>query len=218
MTESQRSKPLGVRTAQTLETRNKILNAALHEFSEKGFAGASVRNISAAVGVNHGLIKYHFTNKDQLWKAAVEFLFKRLHEQMTEPDTDRHKSRAERVRLWIHRYVRYCAEHPEHARIMIQESIRDSDRLNWATENHIRPGHQILLSSLPVTLDMKRFPQIDIPTLIYMLNAATQAPFILSAEIKQLYGKEVQQQDFVETYAEGIFALFFRPYLSSNVK
>ena len=44
-----------------------------------------------------------------------------------------------------------------------------------------------------------------------MLNAAMQAPFILSAEIKQLYGKEVQQQDFVETYAEGIFCVVFPP-------
>ncbi len=216
MTDNKPAKTAGPRAAQTRETRNRILDAALREFSEKGFAGASVRTISATAGVNHGLIKYHFENKDKLWKAAVDFLFERLGDQMIEPDGDRHKPRAERVRLWIHRYVRYCAEHPEHARIMIQESIRDSDRLKWATVNHIGPGHAVLLRSLPVTLDMERFPRIDIPTLIYMINAATQAPFTLAAEIRQLYGTQVHQHDFVERYADGIFDLFFRPYLNAT--
>ncbi len=206
----------GTRESQKQETRNKILNSALREFSEKGFDSASVRNISAAAGVNHGLIRYHFENKGMLWKAAVDFLFQRLNEEMIEPESDKQKSRHERVRLWIHRYVRYCAKYPEHARIMVQESIRDSGRLEWAADRHIRQRHQMLLDSLPVTLDLDRFPDIDIPTLIYMINAATQAPFNLAAEIRHLYGKEVNTEDFIETYAEGIFDLFFRPYLNAG--
>ena len=206
----------GTRASQTQETRNRILNSALQEFSEKGFDSASLRVIAAAAGVNHGLIKYHFTNKEALWKAAVDFLFQRLEADMTEPGADRAKSRPERVRLWIHRYVRYCAEHPEHARIMVQESIRDSDRLKWAADQHIRHGHQILLTSLPVTLDMARYPKVDIPTLIYMINAVTQAPFTLAAEMKHLYGTDVNHDSFVESYAESIFDLFFRPYLTAD--
>ncbi|NND69602.1 MAG: TetR/AcrR family transcriptional regulator [Halioglobus sp.] len=205
---------LGVRATQTQETRGKILDSALKEFSEKGFDGASVRDISAAAGVNHGLIKYHFKNKDNLWKCAVDFLFQRLNDEMVEPEEDRSRPRAERVRLWIHRYVRYCAEHPEHARIMLQESIRDSGRLRWAAKKHIKPRHQTLLDSLPITLDLERFPAIDMPTLVYMLNAVTQAPFNLAAEMRHIYDKDVQREEFVESYADGIFDLFFRPYLA----
>ncbi len=207
---------MGVRATQTRETRDRILNSALREFSEKGFDSASVRDISAAAGVNHGLIKYHFKNKDNLWKAAVDFLFARLLEEMVEPAEDRDKPRAERVRLWIHRYVRYCSRHPEHARIMVQESIRDSDRLRWAADKHVREGHRRLLESLPITLDLARFPAIDMPTLIYMLNAATQAPFTLAAEVQHVYGKDVHQDAFVEAYAEGIYNLFFKPYLADH--
>ena len=160
--------------------------------------------------------KYHFNNKQNLWKAAVDFLFERLYDEMVEPEEDRPKPRAERVRLWIHRYVRYCARHPEHARIMVQESIRDSDRLKWAADTHVREGHKVLLESLPVTLDLERFPAIDIPTLIYMLNAATQAPFTLAAEIEHLYNKDVHQEAFFSTYADGIYDLFFKPYLAEH--
>ncbi|MAT95148.1 MAG: TetR family transcriptional regulator [Halioglobus sp.] len=204
----------GARERQRRETRNGILNAALAVFAERGFDGARVRDIAAQAGVNHGLIKYYFQNKEQLWKAAVDFLFERLHQQMTEPEEDRCKPRAERVRLWIKRYVRYCAQHPEHARIMVQESIRDSQRLQWAADKHIRGSHQRLLESLPVTLDLRRFPAIDTTTLIYMMNAATQAPFTLAAEIRHLYGRDVNAAQFVDNYADGIFDLFIRPYLA----
>ncbi len=206
--------PEGTRAAQKRETRQKILEAALQEFSEKGFDSASVRDIASLAGVNHGLIKYHFQGKEALWKAAVDFLFERLDEEMTEPDSVTSLPRPERIRLWIHRYVRYCAQHPEHARIMVHESIRDSDRLKWAADKHVRQRHEILLNSLPVTLDMERYPDFDIPTLVYLVNAATQAPFTLAAEIRHLYGTEVNRDAFVESYADGIYDLFFKPYLA----
>lgn len=216
MTETTTGNGAGIRAAQKLETREKILNSALSEFSEKGFEGASLRRISAAAGVQHGLIKYHFDNKEQLWKAAVDFLFRRLHEEMTESEADRTRPRHERVRLWIHRYVRHCAQHPEHARIMVQESIRDSDRLKWAADKYIREQHRLMLDSLPLTIDLDRYPKIEMSTLIYMLNAAMQAPFTLAAEMKRVHGTDVHGEDFIDSYADSIFDLFYRPYLSNR--
>ena len=206
----------GQRALQKQETRRKILDSALREFSERGFEGASLRDISAAAGVNHALIKYHFENKEQLWKAAADFLFTRLEEEMVEPAYIAAKPRNERVKQWIHRYVRYCARHPEHARIMVQESIRDSVRLRWAADKYIRRHHQLLLDSLPRTLDLERFPDIAMPTLVYMLNAAMQAPFTLATEIKLVHGTTVDSEEFVESYADSIFQLFFAPYLSAE--
>ncbi len=206
----------GVRAKQKQETRKRVLSAALLEFSQKGFDSASLRTISANAGVNHGLIKYHFHSKEELWKAAVDFLFRRLHEAVAEPEEDKSKTRSERLRLWIRRYVRYCSEHPEHARIMVQESIRDSERLRWAAEKHIGADHQVLLQSLPRDLDLSRFPNIDMKILIYVLNAAMQAPFTLAAEIRHIYAMDVYQDEFVETYADSLFDLFYRPYLANT--
>ncbi len=204
----------GARAAQKRETRDKILNSALHEFSERGFEGASIRSICDAAGVKHGLVKYHFNNKEELWKEAVDFLFERLFKEMAEPQEEQSLPRNERVRLWIHRYVSYCARHPEHARIMVQESIRDSSRLRWAADKYIREQHQRLIDTLPVTLDLRRFPAMEMSTLVYTLNAAMQAPFTLAAEVRQVHGTKVDSDKFVFDYAENMFDIFFRPYLA----
>lgn len=58
------------RRQQKEERREQILDAALRIFAEKGFAGASIRDIAKEVGVTEGLIYHYFESKDQLLNAC----------------------------------------------------------------------------------------------------------------------------------------------------
>src|ERR1700728_3994702 len=57
-------------------TRERILNVALDLFTEKGFDGASLREIAERLGVTKAAIYYHFASKDDILMA----LHMRLHE------------------------------------------------------------------------------------------------------------------------------------------
>jgi TetR/AcrR family transcriptional regulator len=59
-------------------TRERILAAALDLFSELSSDGATTREISARAGVTQPLLNYHFSSKDELWRAAVNGLFAEL--------------------------------------------------------------------------------------------------------------------------------------------
>ncbi|HUC21102.1 MAG TPA: helix-turn-helix domain-containing protein, partial [Streptosporangiaceae bacterium] len=59
-------------------TRDRILAAALDLFSELSFEGATTREIAARAGVTQPLLNYHFSTKDELWRAAVDGLFEEL--------------------------------------------------------------------------------------------------------------------------------------------
>ena len=52
-------------------TRRALHDAALAEFSEKGFAGARVSAIATRAGVNKQLISYYFGGKQGLRDALV---------------------------------------------------------------------------------------------------------------------------------------------------
>jgi TetR/AcrR family transcriptional regulator len=54
------------------ETRRRILEAALREFSAKGLAGARTEQIAAAAGVNKALLYYYWDSKEKLYAAALE--------------------------------------------------------------------------------------------------------------------------------------------------
>src|SRR5579863_3309665 len=68
-------------TDRSSETRTRILNAALREFSALGMAGARMDQIAAAAGVNKALLYYHFDSKENLYAAALEMIAGRVRDQ-----------------------------------------------------------------------------------------------------------------------------------------
>ena len=197
------------RIQQKEETRARILQCALDVFAERGFAGAGVRDIASAAGVNHGLIRYHFKDKDGLWRAAVDFLFERLHDEMKEPEEVSTLSNAERARHSFHRYVHYCAKHPEHARIMVQESIRDSSRLTWAVNQYIKPDHETQKKRAMLLVEQNIYRDVPLETLNYIMAASAQSIFMLGREFQQVTGLDPTSEEVINAHAEVLTKLFF---------
>jgi AcrR family transcriptional regulator len=54
------------------DTRQVILEAARTTFAELGYAGASVRRIAAAAGVDAALVHHYFGSKEKLFLSTVE--------------------------------------------------------------------------------------------------------------------------------------------------
>ncbi len=64
------------------DTRGRLLAAARNAFAERGFAAASVREITAAADANLGAITYHFGSKQGLYDAVLESVFGSLRERV----------------------------------------------------------------------------------------------------------------------------------------
>ena len=62
--------PIPIRDAEA--TRQRILGAALAEFSNKGLAGARIDVIAEAARSNKRMIYYYFDSKEQLYIAVLE--------------------------------------------------------------------------------------------------------------------------------------------------
>ncbi len=59
------------RPKEGVELRDVILDKAELSFSEAGFAGAKLRDIAAAAGVNQALVRYYFGSKQDLFDEVV---------------------------------------------------------------------------------------------------------------------------------------------------
>ncbi|GIW46944.1 MAG: TetR family transcriptional regulator [Deltaproteobacteria bacterium] len=55
-----------------LSARDKILEAAIELFSEKGFSGTTTKEIAERAGVNEALIFRYFSTKKELYGAIIE--------------------------------------------------------------------------------------------------------------------------------------------------
>lgn len=69
----------GASPEKTAQTRQTIVDAALAEFLEKGFAEATIESVSRRAGVAKGLIYRYFEAKEALFSAVVQQEIVRAH-------------------------------------------------------------------------------------------------------------------------------------------
>lgn len=72
------------REEKNQQTKRRIMESALAEFSSKGYAGSSINTICAAEAVSKGIVYHYFENKDELFLACVGECFQRLTEYIRE--------------------------------------------------------------------------------------------------------------------------------------
>lgn len=54
-----------------MNTKERIMDVALHMFSEKGYEATSIRNICSEVGIKESTLYYHFKNKQDILDSLV---------------------------------------------------------------------------------------------------------------------------------------------------
>src|SRR5260370_19806656 len=117
---------------RSLETRASILNAAIAEFAERGFEGASIRAIADRLGLQHPLITYHYRTKDILWRAAAEHAFAQLKAgwDVSAPENSDLPPLA-RLRAEYATLFRYTVTFPEFHRFLPPQALTINPRLQW---------------------------------------------------------------------------------------
>lgn len=111
--------------AQT-SRKNRILFAAVEEFSSKGLAGARTAEIARRAGVNKQLIFYYFGSKRGLYDTVVKQAGGRLVADASSDVAAREpKAPAERIRHILRSVYRAVAEQPELARLLVRGLTED---------------------------------------------------------------------------------------------
>lgn len=97
------------------DTRGRLIEAAILRFSEKGFEGASIREIAQQAQANSALVQYHFGGKEGLYLAALRHLFERgAHrvEELPPPpvpgEPDARAKAVAGIRAHIHAFLHDC--------------------------------------------------------------------------------------------------------------
>src|SRR5882724_8995865 len=170
-------------------TRTAILQAALAEFAEKGFDGASIRNIAERTGLQHPLITYHYRTKDLLWEAVAEYAFGRIRALWDAEVVSNPKLTAvERLQEEYRTFLAFTLEHPDFHHFMLRESRPLNPRLPWLTSKMISPLLNRLIPQIRAAQASGELPQGDPNLIHYLLIGATSVLSSLGAEIREATG------------------------------
>lgn len=105
-------------------------------------------------------------------------------------------------------HARYCAEHPEHARITIMESISGSERFDWMVKEFVSPSHTTGKQEFDDLVAHGILPAIPFASYIYAYVGMMQLPFVLAREAKVAMDFDFLDPASVDGHAEAIFDIW----------
>ena len=122
MSNSQPQRKVGAREKSAEATRDSLLKAAIKVFAKHGFDGGSIDQISKAANSHDRMIYYYFGNKESLFVAALEEIYRRFNvaEAALKLDLEQPKFALEQVVRFV---LHYYKKHPEFVTLLNSENL-----------------------------------------------------------------------------------------------
>lgn len=202
------------REAESPGTREVILEASLDVFAEKGFGGATTREIATRADVPLGLLRYHFGSKLKLWQAAVDRSFAEVDAGLEAAQRARQEGldEVEQMRAGIRAHVHFVAKRPEFVRLMHDEGKRRGPRMRWIVDRHVKPMFERLVPMIRRLQALGRLPEdIDPLHFVYALIGAIDVIFHQAEECRRVTGTNPVSPAAVEAHARAVEILLLGP-------
>jgi len=180
--------------------REKILQTASQLYSQDGYAGVSMRDVAAAVGVTPANLYHHFKDKEHLFRESLAYVFaaKTLPVEaiVSSGATPAHKFTA-----FVEWFVRATMEDRVYVRLLTRELLdADEERLAYLSDTVLKRPFD-LLTDLIVQYGVQQDRALTAASVIALILGHIQ----LSALLPHLAGMDSGQVD-AETLARHILA------------
>lgn len=189
--------------AQNL-SKQKVVDAAIYLFFQKGFHGTSVRDIANEASVNVSLISYYFKGKQGLFEYAVtkyyEDYFHELEETLKENKT---LQPIEQLKELIQVIFQFKQKNFQLTCTIHRELSLDSVFVREMTVTYLAKENHYLDHLLAKILGENRLSKKSFLNL--QLKGMLMAPYILHHEWQQPVVSEQSHQYFISHYMEQIY-------------
>jgi TetR/AcrR family transcriptional regulator len=206
----------GRQTDETAErTKEAIIKAAVSEFGEHGFEGASLRDIATRAGTTHGLIRHHFGSKDDVFRACVDYAVEvygreetAVIEAVPRANLNDPAVLIEAHKKLIRNIAQVSAKNPLFMRILLHEGSHQTERLNYIYQKIalLNAQHEEFFSRL---LTIGALKQFDSNSCFWFVLMNVGLVFGLTAVSSQYVGGNILSDEQVKAQADRIIATLY---------
>jgi TetR/AcrR family transcriptional regulator len=184
--------------------RADILAAALREFADHGFSGATTTGIARRAGVTQPLVHHHFGSKQGLWSAVLANLFEDLHAVLARTIEEVEGAADGRTRLTrlLHALVAFNGRRPELSRLIRTESSAGGAPFDEFYTRWLSGLVDLFRREVAAAVEDGTLRPVD-PRLAYslLIGACTQ-PFAEPEMVRRAFGLDISDPATVKRYAE----------------
>jgi AcrR family transcriptional regulator len=191
------------RVEQGVATRGTLIAVARRLFTEKGYAATSTEEIVQTAEVTRGALYYHFTDKEDLFKAVFETVEAEFLERVMAASAGA-TSPLEALQLGLDAFLELCLD-PDIQQIVLHEGPA---ALGWQTWHEIdaRYAFGAVKVALEAAMDSGELDRQDSDAMAHAMVGALMQAGLVVAQSRSEDQRQVQQamRDALQRLVEGL--------------
>jgi AcrR family transcriptional regulator len=196
--------------AKKVASTDRILDTAIELFSRNGFDGTSTTEIGLGAGVAQSVVLYHFATKDDLWRAAMNRLFDRVHAEFRrDRNVLQDLSSIDRLKVWIRQLVFTSAAHPELGRVIMREGTAGGPRLKWLISRHLGADYALYELHFRKAMQEGSIRKYATLPLTILVHAAASMLFNLHPLVEAVYQRSPREDEVIADQADMVVEILF---------
>ena len=192
-------------TTEYNDLERQIIETAQQLFIEKGFAGTSMSDIAATVGINRPTLHYYFRTKDKMFKAVfgsiVISLMPKIHDiiKLDIPFVDR-------MGMVLDEYIELFTKEPYLPKFICGEIQRDVNHLlEVAKELQFEATLSLVKDTLLAEMEAGKIKKVPLPMVFLTFYSLLTYPFLVRNLITTLFlDNEEDFTSFLQEWKQNI--------------
>jgi AcrR family transcriptional regulator len=132
----------------SVETRRRLVEAAGEVFAERGYNGATVREICARASANGAAVNYHFRDKAELYDAVLRYAHCAAQAEFTSATLPENGPADQRLAHFVRDLMLRMLDQGRpawHGKLMSREMVEPTEAMNRLIEQSLRPRFELLV-------------------------------------------------------------------------
>jgi len=191
----------------TVSTREVIIAEALHCFADAGYAGTSLNDIAAAVGIRRPSLLHHFPSKEALYGEVFERILSDFLAPLEEAAAHEAVGWAKVERVIVTALELFAAN-PDHVRLLRREAIDGGSHLAIDLAAALRPMFDGAAAYLEREMQRGHFRHHDPRQLLVTSYGALLSSFGDAAILEALVGSSPLDREAVDLRISHVVGFF----------
>lgn len=165
----------------------KIKNAALRVFIQKGSANCTSREIAREAGMNVALVNYYFRSKSKLFAIIFESVMQDFLKSMVQVFSSDLPIR-EKIRILIEREFEFLGQHPDIPNFVLNELARNPEAIEGFIPVLNMVNESGVFDEAKKLQERGEMRQMDIVQITILIMSNCQYPFMAQPLMKVIHG------------------------------
>jgi AcrR family transcriptional regulator len=174
-------------------TAERILDAAEAIFSERGYAGATLRDVAERVGLRIPSLYNHFDSKESLYEAVLERGIGPVVGILAEFMEEGRDGYRDSARV-VERIMALLARRPDLPRLLLHETLSGGQRLTPMLRDRIAPIFARAREMVETGPAARRWESEQIPLLVLAMYHVVVGYFTIAPFYRELGGEDLIQE------------------------